>query len=397
MLALDGIKVLDLSRVLAGPWCTQTLADLGADVWKVESPNGGDDTRTWMPPAINGESTYYLCCNRSKRSIAVNFRDPEGQRIIREMAEKADVVVENFRKGALERFGLGYEDLRKVNPRLIYCSVSGYGRTGARADEAGYDFAIQAESGLMSITGEVDGEPMKLGVAICDIVSGMNAVQGVLAALIAREKTGEGQHIDIALLDSAINLLGNVASGHLATGNNPKRYGNAHASVAPYQVFPSSDGNFVLAVGNDGQFRSLCAAVIKRPDLAADERFSSAQGRATNREQLASILSEIFRTDTKVNWFNALKAAGVPAGQIRTVPEVFAAPETEERNLFAVVDDPRHGKLKIPNSALKLNGTPTRAPTTPPRLGENTNELLHEVLGVSDDEIAALRARGAVA
>jgi crotonobetainyl-CoA:carnitine CoA-transferase CaiB-like acyl-CoA transferase len=397
MLALEGIKVLDLSRVLAGPWCTQTLADLGADVWKVESPNGGDDTRSWMPPEINGESTYYLCCNRSKRSIAVNFRDPDGQRIIREMAAKADVLVENFRKGALDKFGLGYEDLRKINPRLIYCSISGYGRTGQRSEEAGYDFAIQAESGLMSITGEVDGEPMKLGVAICDIVSGMNAVQGVLAALIAREKTGEGQHVDIALLDSAINLLANVASGHLATGNEPKRYGNAHASVAPYQVFPSSDGNFVLAVGNDGQFRSLCEVVIKRPDLLEDERFVTAKGRATHREELAAILSEIFRTDTKLNWFNALKAAGVPAGQIRTVPEVFAAPEVKERELYAVVDDPKHGKLKIPFTPLKLSGTPARKPTTPPRLGENTGELLQEVLGISEEEIARLRAKGAVA
>lgn len=397
MLALEGLKVLDLSRVLAGPWCTQTLADLGADVWKVENPGGGDDTRSWMPPEIDGESTYFLCCNRSKRSIAVNFRDPEGQALIRSMAEQADVVVENFRKGALERFGLGYEDLRKVNPRLIYCSISGYGRTGARSEEAGYDFAIQAESGLMSITGEVEGEPMKVGIAICDIVSGMNAVQAILAALIAREKTGEGQHIDIALLDSAVNLLANVASGHLATGQTPRRFGNAHASVAPYQVFPSSDGNFAVAVGNDMQFRALCAKVIGRPELAEDPRFSTAKGRASNREELAAILEDVFRTNTKAHWFDALKAAGVPGGQIRTVPEVFAAPEASERGMFHVVEDARHGELKLPGSPLHLRGTPTRKPSAPPRLGEHTDAILQEVLGLDQEARGRLRAKGTVA
>ncbi|WP_342642425.1 CaiB/BaiF CoA transferase family protein [Rhodoligotrophos ferricapiens] len=397
MLALEGLKVLDLSRVLAGPWCTQTLADLGADVWKVENPGAGDDTRTWMPPDINGESTYFLCCNRSKRSIAVNFRDPEGQQLVRDMAAKADVVVENFRKGALERFGLGYEDLRKINPRLIYCSISGYGRTGSRAEEAGYDFAIQAESGLMSITGEVDGEPMKLGVAICDIVSGMNAVQAILAALIVREKTGEGQFIDIALLDSAVNLLANVASGYLATGKAPKRYGNAHASVAPYQVFPASDGSFAVAVGNDLQFRALCSKVVHQPDLAEDPRFATAHGRASNRAELAAILSDIFRTKTKADWFAALKAAGVPGGQIRTVLEVFEAPEARERGMFAEVEDQRHGKLKLPAPALNLRGTPTRKPSAPPRLGEHTDAILRDVLGLDDEALARLRAKGAVA
>ncbi|WP_137390736.1 CaiB/BaiF CoA transferase family protein [Rhodoligotrophos defluvii] len=397
MLALEGLKVLDLSRVLAGPWCTQTLADLGADVWKVENPQGGDDTRSWMPPDINGESTYFLCCNRSKRSIAIDLRDPEGQRLVRELARRADVVVENFRKGALDRFGLGYDDLREINPRLIYCSISGYGRSGSRAEEAGYDFAIQAESGLMAITGEVDGEPMKLGVAICDIVSGMNAVQAILAALLAREKTGEGQFIDIALLDSAVNVLANVASGYLATGKPPGRYGNAHASIAPYQVFPASDGSFAVAVGNDLQFRALCAKVINRPELADDPRFATAKTRASRRAELAEILSEIFRTKSKAYWVEALKAAGVPGGQIRTVPEVFAAPEAEERGMFVEVDDARHGKLKLPAPALHLRGTPTRTPTAPPRLGEHTDAILAEVLGLDDEARDRLRMEGTVA
>ncbi|MGF7161197.1 crotonobetainyl-CoA:carnitine CoA-transferase CaiB-like acyl-CoA transferase [Rhodoligotrophos appendicifer] len=397
MQALEGLKVLDLSRVLAGPWCTQTLADLGADVWKVESPQGGDDTRTWMPPEVNGESTYFLCCNRSKRSIAVNFRDPEGQQLIRDMAAKADVVVENFRKGALERFGLGYEDLSAINPRLVYCSISGYGRAGIRSEEAGYDFAIQAESGLMSITGEVDGEPMKLGVAISDIVAGMNAVQAILAALLAREKTGKGQLIDIALLDGSVSLLANVATGYLATGNAPRRYGNAHGSISPYQVFSSSDGSFAVAVGNDSQFRAMCSQVIGKPELADDPRFSTSRARATHREDLVPLLDAVFRTRTKADWIEAFKRAGVPAGLIRTVPEVFSAPEVAERNLFVEIEDDRMGSLRLPASPLALRGTPPRPPSMPPRLGEHTDELLEEVLGLDGERCAALRRKGSVA
>lgn len=397
MLALEGVKVLDLSRVLAGPWCSQTLADFGADVWKVEAPGAGDDTRGWMPPEIDGESTYFLCCNRSKRSIAVDLRKPEGQRILRGMAEEADVVIENFRRGALERYGLGYEDLRKINPRLIYCSISGYGRTGSRADEAGYDFAIQAESGLMAITGAVDGEPMKLGVAISDLLAGMNAVQGILAALIAREKTGEGQLIDIALLDSSIAALANIASGHLATGRAPGRHGNAHASVAPYQVFASRDGSFVLAVGNDKQFATLCERVLARPDWAGDPRFAVSKSRATNRETLIPLLGEIFATETTDHWIAALRAAGIPAGQVRSVPEVFAAPEIAERGLVAEVEDKRHGRLRLPASPIALRGTPPRRPSAPPRLGEHTDALLREVLGADEDSIERWRAEGAVA
>ncbi|SLN47230.1 Formyl-coenzyme A transferase [Oceanibacterium hippocampi] len=397
MHALDGIKVLDLSRVLAGPWCAQTLADLGADVWKVEAPGTGDDTRTWMPPEIGGESTYYLCANRSKRSIAVDFRTAAGQEIVRRFAREADVVVENFRHGALERYGLDHASLAALNPRLIYCSISGYGRTGSRATEPGYDFAIQAESGLMSITGDPDGEPMKLGVAIADVATGMNAVQAILAALFARERSGEGQFIDMSLLDSAVSLLANVASGHLATGGAPGRFGNAHATVAPYQIFPSADGSFALAVGNDRQFAILCGKVIGRPELAEDPRFLTNRKRVDNREALIPILREHFMTRPTAHWIAALKAAGVPSGQVRTVPEVFAAPEIAERGLTAEVADKRHGTLRLMRSPLQLRGTPTRAPSAPPRLGEHTDELLREVLGASADEIAEWRRNGAVA
>ena len=393
---LTGIKVLDLSRVLAGPWCSQTLADLGADVWKVEEPGRGDDTRAWMPPEIDGESTYYMSANRTKRSIAIDLKHPEGQRIVREMALKADVLVENYKKGTLERFGLGYEQLSALNPRLVYCSISGYGRTGPRADEPGYDFAIQAESGLMSITGEPDGAPMKHGMAITDLVTGMNAAQAVLAALLARARTGKGQLIDMALLDCAVALLANMASGHIVTGAEPPRLGNAHPTVVPYQVFETSDGDFVLAVGNDSQFRALCEKVVDRPDLCVDERFATARGRVINRDALIPELIAAFRTRPTAHWIAALQREKVPCGQVRNLTQVFASPEIAAREMVAEVPDSRHGRLKLMRSPLALRGTPTRPPTAPPRLGEHTDTLLAEVLGLGESEIKALRASGAV-
>lgn len=392
MLALDGIKVLDLSRVLAGPWCTQTLADLGAEVWKIEEPTKGDDTRSWMPPEIGGESTYFLCCNRSKQSVAIDMKGPEGQTIVRRLAEKADILVENFRRGALDRFGLGYDDLAAVNPRLIYCSISGYGRTGSRAGEAGYDFAIQAESGLMAITGEPDGSPMKHGVAITDIVTGMNATQAILAALLAREKTGRGQLIDISLFDSAVALLANVGSGHLATGSEPRRYGNAHATVVPYQLFETFDGVLALAVGNDLQFRNLCCQVLERPDLGEDARYRKNRDRVLNRSTLIPSLAEMFRTRGTADWIGKLRQAGVPAGQVRKVSEVFSSPEIAERNLVVEVPDDRHGVLRLTASPLRLSGTPVRAPVAPPRLGQDTHDVLKRELGMSDQDIELIRS-----
>ncbi|WP_332693372.1 CaiB/BaiF CoA transferase family protein [Bosea sp. (in: a-proteobacteria)] len=383
---LDGIKVLDLSRILAGPWCTQTLADLGAEVWKIEEAKAGDDTRGWMPPEIGGESTYFQCCNRSKLSVAVDLRQLKGQELVARLAEQADVLVENFRKGALERFGLGFEQLRARNPRLIYCSISGYGRTGPRADEAGYDFAIQAESGLMAITGEPDGNPMKHGVAITDLVTGMNATQAILAALIARGRTGRGQHLDIALFDSAVALLANVASGHLATGRAPGRFGNAHATVVPYQLFDTADGVLALACGNDQQFRALCQRVLGRPEIADDARYVRNRDRVYNRETLIPLLAELFTGQSTSKWIAALREAGVPAGQVRSVPEVFAALDTLERGLVHEVPDPVHGMLRMTASPLRFSETPVRTPTSPPRLGQDTDDVMRRMLELARAE-----------
>ncbi len=392
---LDGIKVLDLSRVLAGPWSTQTLADLGADVWKVEAPGGGDDTRSWLPPELDGESTYFMCANRSKRSLTINMKTAQGQSLVRRLAQEADVLVENYRIGTLERFGLGYGDLAQLNPGLIYCSISGYGRTGPRASEPGYDFIIQAESGLMSITGEVDGEPMKLGVAITDLVTGMNAVQAILAALIARGKTGRGQFIDLALLDGATSVLANIGSGYLVAGNQPERFGNAHPTVVPYQIMASSDSCFALAVGNDRQFAFLCEA-IGCPELADDERYASNRQRVLNRESLIPALQAIFSTAPNDYWLPRIRAAGVPVGPVRSVSQALDAPEVRARGLVADVDDARHGTLRLMRSPLNLKDTPPREPVAPPRLGEHTAQILAEVLQCNDDDIAGFRAAGVI-
>jgi len=277
--ALDGIKVLDLSRILAGPWCTMTLADLGAEVWKIENPDGGDDTRTWMPPSVEGISTYYLSVNRSKKSVAIDLKTASGRAILTELASKADVFIENFRPASLKALGLSYESLSERNPRLIHCAISGYGRSTAFADRAGYDFVMQAETGFMSITGETDGNPMRLGVAFVDLATGANAIQSILAALFARERTGRGQSIDIALFDSGLHFLANIASGYLNTGSNPTRFGNAHPSIVPYQLFDTADGAIALAVGNDQQYRRLCRDVLAREELCTDERFRTNAGR----------------------------------------------------------------------------------------------------------------------
>ncbi len=378
--ALTGIRVLDLSRVLAGPSCTQTLADLGAEVWKIENPDSGDDTRGWMPPELDGESTYFMCCNRSKKSVAVDLKSPEGQQTLRALAAKADVLVENFRHGALAKFGLDVETLAEVNPRLIYCSISGYGRTGPRADEGGYDFTIQAESGLMAITGEPDGEPMKLGVAISDLVTGMNAVQAILAALIARDRTGRGQHLDIALFDSAVALLANVASGYLQTGAQSPRQGNAHATVVPYQLFDTADGTLALACGNDGQFRALCRNVLGRPDLAEDPRYIRNRNRVNNRETLIPLLQDTFRSRSTGDWLADLKAAKVPGGKVRSVSEVLSAPDVLARGIVTEVPDAVHGTLRLLSSPLRFSDTPVSTPTAPPRLGQHTEEVLNSLV-----------------
>jgi crotonobetainyl-CoA:carnitine CoA-transferase CaiB-like acyl-CoA transferase len=393
--ALDGIKVLDLSRVLAGPWCTQTLADLGAEVWKVEMPGCGDDTRSWLPPELDGDSTYFMCANRSKRSIAINIAMEEGQELIRGLAAQADVLVENFKLNGLDKYGLDYESMRLINPRLVYCSISGYGRTGPRAAEPGYDFVIQAESGLMSITGERDGEPMKLGVAITDIVTGMNAVQAILAALFVRERTGCGQLIDLALLDGAVSVLANVASGYLAAGVPPERYGNAHPTVVPYQIVSASDGKFALAVGNDKQFSALCE-VLEMPGVAEDERYRTSRARALNRDNLIFLIEEVLARHDRAYWQDRIKAAGIPVGSVRSVPEALEAPEVAARGMVGLTPDAHHGFLRLMHSPLHLRGTPPLEPTAPPRLGEHTDSVLRSALGCTRKTLQGLREMGVI-
>ena len=395
-LPLAGIKVLDLSRVLAGPWATMSLADLGAEIWKIENVDGGDDTRAWAVPSYKGVSTYYLAANRGKQSIALDLKSPEGLAIVRELALKADVVVENFRSGIADRLGVGWSELSKHNPRLIYCSISGYGQTGPDAARPGYDFVMQAESGLMAITGASDGEPMRVGVAITDVVCGMVATQSILAALIERGRTGEGQFLDLALFDCALNLLINVGSGYLNTGHAPARFGNAHPTVVPYQIFETSDGAFALAVGNDKQFSALCRNVVGLPELAADPRFVTASGRATNREALIPPLAAAFRSNTRDHWMAACAAVSVPAGVVKTVPEVFDSPNARERGVVHTLPHPHLETVSLVRPAHGLAAQRDAAYRAPPMLGQDTAEVLANVLGYDDMRIASLCDSGAV-
>jgi crotonobetainyl-CoA:carnitine CoA-transferase CaiB-like acyl-CoA transferase len=379
--ALNGIRILDLSRVLAGPWCTMTLGDLGADVIKVENPLGGDDTRSWGPTFKDGESAYYLCTNRNKRSVTIDLSAPEGQETVRALATHCDVVVENFKQGTLERYGLGYETLRQIRPDLIWCSISGYGRESPLADRAGYDYVVQAEGGLMSITGEPQGEPMKVGVAVADLFTGMYAVQAILAAVIARRNDGQGQKIDLALFDCQLAMLANVASATLVSGEEPRRFGNAHASVVPYQVLPVRDGNIVLAVGNDRQFKLLCDVVLERPDLATDVRFSTNRSRLVHREALIPLLCEQLSTRDAAEWLSRLASTGIPCGQVRSVGAALTSPEAKARGMVSRVQHPKLGDLPLVSSPIRMDGTPIRMPSPPPLLGEHTDQVLRELLG----------------
>jgi crotonobetainyl-CoA:carnitine CoA-transferase CaiB-like acyl-CoA transferase len=385
---LDGITVLDLSRVLAGPWSTMTLGDLGADIWKIENPSEGDETRSWAPPEYDGTSTYYLAVNRNKSSIAIDFRTERGGAIVRELAKRADILVENYLTGTLARYGLDYESLAAINPRLIYCSVSGYGRTGSLATRAGYDFLIQAESGLMSINGEPGGKPNKFGVAISDLLAGTYCTQAILAALYARERTGAGQLIDVALHDASVAALSNVASAALNAGVKAKRYGNAHASIVPYQTFDAADAPFVLACANNRQFRDLCVSVIDRPELPADARFATNTLRVTNREALAAILGECFASRSCDDVIATCKAVNVPAGRVRTVEEVLASPEVAERGMVYEMA----GGVRVTGSPMHFSGTPVRTPSAPPALGEHTDAILRAVLGYDDERLRELRS-----
>lgn len=396
MSVLKGIKVLDLTRILAGPWSTMALADLGADVWKIESLEGGDDTRSWMPPATAGISTYYLSANRSKQSLAVDMRKPEGRQLILDLAAQADVVVENFLPASLKRLGLDYATLSAINPRLIHCSITGYGRDNPLENRPGYDFIIQAESGFMSITGEKDGEPMRLGVAFIDLVTGMNAVQGILAALYEREKSGLGQSVDIALSDSALHFLANIASGYLNTGKVPQRYGNAHASIVPYQLFNTADSSIALAVGNDEQYRRLCLEVLKRPELYSDARFAENKGRTENREVLLPMLQEAFAGWHSETLIIALREQGIPVGEVKDVAQAFDSETARYRDLVISAEHPVAGDVRMVRSPLRLSRTPTVAPKAPPLHGQHTDSVLGRVLGKSKVELATLRKAGVI-
>ena len=375
---LHGVRVLDLSRVLAGPYCTMVLGDLGADVIKVEPPEG-DETRAWGPPFAVGESAYYLCVNRNKRGMVVDLKTDEGQARLRALARKCDVLVENFRPDTLARYGLDYETLRAEDPRLVYCSISGFGQTGPLRDRPGYDFMIQAMGGLMSVTGDPDGEPMKVGVAAADLFAGQYAVIAILAALQARERTGEGQYIDIALFDSQLGWLANVASNYLISGNLPQRYGNAHPNIVPYQSFAAADGWFALAVGNDKQFARLCE-LIGKAEWGSDERFATNAARVIYSDELVALLEPIFALLRVDEWLSALEAADIPCGPINTLDKVFADPQVSAREMLVTMEHPTIGDLPLVGSPLKFSQTPVEYRLPPPRLGEHTDEILREVL-----------------
>ena len=388
MQPLNGIRVLDLSRVLAGPYCTMVLGDLGADVIKVESSEG-DETRDWGPPSSGGESAYYLCVNRNKRSIVVDFRTEDGRAILRELAKQSDVLVENFRTGALSRFSLDFESVSAIHPNLIYCSITGFGQTGPLHDRPGYDFMIQAMGGLMSITGEPDGEPIKVGVAVADLFAGQNAVIAILGALQARTQTGKGQHLDISLFDSQLGMLANVASNYLISGDLPKRYGNAHANIVPYQSFQAGDAWFVVEVGNDKQFSRLCEVIGNR-ELVNDVRFATNARRVENRAELITLLKPIFLERTAVEWLSRLEIADIPCGPINMMDEVFAMPQVQAREMLIEMDHPTIGKLPLVGSPLKFSDTPVNYKLSPPRLGEHTREVLEGLLGYSTARIQEL-------
>lgn len=392
---LAGIRVLDLSRVLAGPYCTMTLGDLGAEVIKVEHPVAGDDTRAWGPPWAGGESAYYLSANRNKRSLTLDLKQPEAQQIIRELAEQSDVVVENFRAGSLERMNIGYEQLSEVNPALVWATISGYGRRGPDATKPGYDFVVQGEAGIMAITGEPDGEPMKVGVAIVDVTTGLFTALAICAALRERELSGTGQRVDTNLYASAIAWLVNVASNQLVSGQPTKRYGNAHANIVPYQAFQARDGYMSIAVGTDRQFRDLCR-IIGQEELADDERFAGNSARVANREALVDILQEAFLARDAGEWLAACRQAVIPSGAIRTVEEVMADAQTMALGMVQDFPHPTAGTVTLTGIPFELSRTPAKVRQAPPTLGQHTDEILRELLGRTVGDLSELRQRGVI-
>jgi crotonobetainyl-CoA:carnitine CoA-transferase CaiB-like acyl-CoA transferase len=404
--ALSHITVLDLSRVLAGPWAGQVLADLGAEVIKIERPGSGDDTRSWGPPYLRdkqgndgADAAYYLCANRNKQSVTVDFTTAEGRELVRNLARQADVVLENFKVGGLAAYGLDYESLRVVNPRLIYCSITGFGQTGPYAARAGYDLLVQAMGGLMSITGRQDDEPgagpQKAGVAVTDILTGLYAAIGILAALTHRDRTGIGQHIDLGLLDVQVACLANQAMNYLVSGTAPRRSGNAHPNLVPYQDFPTSDGYVIIAVGNDAQFARLCG-VLALAELASDPSFASNKQRVLNRRELIDTLSAVTVTHPTAHWVAALESVGVPAGPINNLEAVFADPQVRARGMRVEIPHPVAGTVSLVANPLRLSETPVSYRSSPPPLGAQTRRVLMERLGLSAAEVEDLRAKGIV-
>ncbi|WP_432396856.1 CaiB/BaiF CoA transferase family protein [Pseudarthrobacter sp. L19] len=391
---LKDLLVLDLSRILSGPFATMTLADLGAEVIKIEQPGQGDDTRQWGPPFQGDEAAYFLAVNRNKRSLAVDLKSPEGLEVVRELARRADIVVENFRPGTAARLGLGYEELSKDNPGLVYASISGYGQTGPDALRPGYDAIAQARSGIMSVTGETDGPPVRVGVSSADLVAGMWATIGVLAALHEKQRTGQGQWVDISLLDGSVSWLTYVSSGYFASGEVPRRYGSAHPTIAPYQAFATADGFVMVAVGNDGLWRRF-AQELGDAALAADPRYASNPSRVAHREELIPAIEAIMRTRTTEDWVRALDEAGVPVGPIQTVDQALVDPQVLARGMVAELDHPTAGPMKVVGCPVRLTRTPASVRTAPPVLGQDTDQVLAS-LGLDTDRIQALHSSGAV-
>ncbi len=404
--ALGHLRVVDLTRVLAGPWCTQLLADLGADVIKIERPGSGDDTRGWGPPYLEdaqgrdtGEAAYYLAANRGKRSVTIDISKPEGQRLVRELAKKSDVLVENYRVGQLAKYGLDYATLAALNPKLVYCSITGFGQTGPYRERAGYDFIIQGMGGFMSITGERDdlpgGGPQKAGVAVSDLMTGMYAAVAILAALAHRDATGCGQHLDLALFDVMVTMLANMNMNYLVTGQPPGRAGNAHPNIVPYQVFAAADGHVIIAVGNDGQYVKFCE-VAGCPELATDPRFAKNADRVRNRALLVPMLEKIVRTRPVAFWTEQLEAAGVPCGPINSIAQALADPQIVARGLRIDLPHPLAGRVPLVGNPIRMSASPPAYDRAPPLLGEHTEEVLRELAGCSEQDVHRLRRAGVI-
>ena len=392
---LDGLTVLDLTRVLSGPYCTMLLADMGARVIKIEHPERGDDTRGWGPPFVSGESTYFLSVNRNKESVTLDFKTPEGREVLDALIEHADVLVENFRPGTLDRLGLGYTDVRTRNPQLVYVSISGFGQTGPRRQEPGYDAAIQAEGGLMSITGDANGPGYRLGVAIADITAGMFAAYGTSLALFARQRSNQGQLVDVGMLDSVAALLTYQAGIHFATGGIPERLGNRHPTVVPYETFEATDGEFVLAVGNDALWRKFCI-VAGLEEIVADPRFATNRARVQAYDELRPLLERVLRTRSRQTWIEDLTAAGVPCGDVRNIAQVLADPQLAAREMVTELEHIVAGKIRVLGIPTKLSETPGTVKNPPPALGEHTDKVLEELLDINQAERARLRQLGAI-